>query len=89
MKQKTLIQSYKKISSTEAKDPLQIHLTLEEDVNTADKNTNRYDAQHMARGVTNVASSTMLKKYAEVPGAVWSIPLRRKLYIKKSLALKW
>ena len=40
-------------------------------------NTNQDDAQQIARGVTNVASSTISKIYAEVPGAVWSIPSKR------------
>ena len=43
----------------------------------------------MARGVTNVASSTTSKKYAEVPGTVQSTPFKRKLYTSKSLASKW
>ena len=43
----------------------------------------------MARGVTNVARSTTLKQYAEVPRAVQSIPLKRKLYTNKCLVSKW
>ena len=85
---KNLMLSYKNIPSTERKDQKEIHWALEVDVNTADKNTIQDDAQCMARDVTNVASSTS-KKYAEVPGAVWSIPLKRKLYTNKSLASKW
>ena len=34
----------------------------------------------MPRGVTNVASSTTSKKYAEVPGATQSMPLKSKLH---------
>ena len=34
MKQKTLTQSYKKMSSTQIKDPQKINSTLEENVNT-------------------------------------------------------
>ena len=52
---KTVIQLYKKMSGTSKKDPQQIHSALEEDVDTADKNTNQDDAQHMERGWTNVA----------------------------------
>ena len=37
----------------------------------------------------NVASSPTSKKYAEVPGATQSIPLKRILYMNKSFALKW
>ena len=43
----------------------------------------------MARDVTHVTSSTIFKTYAKVPGAVWSTPLKRKLYMNKSLASKW
>ena len=42
----------------------------------------------MERGVTNVASSTILKMYAGMPGAVQSAPVKRKPYMNKSLALK-
>ena len=70
MKQTTLMQSYKRMSSTQTKDPLQIHSAQEKDLNSADKNTNWDDIQHMERGVTNVASSIILKMHAEVPGAV-------------------
>ena len=68
------------------KKPQQIHSTWEEDVNTVDKNTDWDDAQCMAKGVTNVANSTILKMYAEVPGAAQSTPLKRKIYTNKSLA---
>ena len=71
------------------KDPQQTHSPCEEDVNTADKNTNWDDAWHMGRGVTSVTSSTILKMYAGVPGVMQSTPLKRKLYTNKSLALKW
>ena len=63
--------------------------TTQRRCNTVDKNTNQDDAQHMERGVMNVASSTILKMHARVPGAVWSTPLKRKLYMNKSLALKY
>ena len=53
----------------------------------ADKSTNQHDAQHMERAVTNVASSTILKMYAGVQGAVWSTPLKKKLYMNNSLSL--
>ena len=88
MKQKTFMQLYKKMSSTLTKDPQQIH-SAGEDVNTVDKNTNEDDTWCMVSHVTNVASSTILKTYAEVPGAAQSIPYKRNLYINKSLALKW
>ena len=42
----------------------------------------------MVRGVTNAASSTTSKKYAEVPGAAELIPLKSKLCTNKSLASK-
>ena len=63
-----------------------MHSALEEDVNTADKNTNPDAAQHMERGGT---SSTILKMSAEVPGAAQSTPLKRKLYMNKNLTSKW
>ena len=74
------MQLYKKMSGTQTKDPQQIHSALEEDVNTADKNTNQDNAQCMERGVT------ILKMYTEVPEAVQLTPLKRKLYTNKSLA---
>ena len=71
------------------KTPQQAHSPHKEDVNTVDKSTNQDDAWHMKRDVTIVASSTILKMYAGVPGAVQSTPLKRKLYMHKSLASKW
>ena len=85
---KALMQLCKKIRHTD-KNLQQTHSPCKEDVNIVDKNTNWDDAWHIKRGFTNVASSTILKMYAEVPGAVWSTPLKRKLYTNKSLALKW
>ena len=55
------MQLYKEMSGTQTKDPQQTHLMCIEDVNTVDKNTNQDDIWHMERGVTNVASSTILK----------------------------
>ena len=79
----------KKTQGTMSKNPQQIHSALEKDVNTADKNTNQDDSQHIERGVTNVASSTILKMYAEVPGAAQLTPLKRKLFTSNNLALNW
>ena len=76
------------MSGTLTKDPQQTHSPCEDDVNTVDKNTDQDDAQCMETGVTNVASSAILKIYAGVPGAACSIPLKRKLHTNKSLALK-
>ena len=50
------------------KNPQQAHSPHKEDVNTVDNSTNQDDAWHMERGVTNVASSTILKMYAGVLG---------------------
>ena len=88
MKQNTFMQLYKKMSGTQAKNIQQIHSALDEDVNNVQKTTNQDNAWHMERVVTNMASSTNLKMYTEVPGAAWSTPLKMKLYTNKSLALK-
>ena len=56
---------------------------------TAVKPTNQGDAQHMARSVINVASSTSSEKYAEVPRAAQSIPWKKKLNKNRSLTSKW
>ena len=88
-KAKTLTKLYKKMPDTQTKDPEQINLALVEDVNTAYKNTNWDITWFMARYVTNVASSTILKTYKEVPGWMWSTPLRRKVCMNKTLASKW
>ena len=76
------------MSDTQTKNPQQTHSPCK-DVNTADRNTNQDDAQHMERDMKNVANSTILKMFAGVPGAAQSPSLKRKLYTNKSLALKW
>ena len=84
MKQKALMQLQK--SQAHRQNPYQIHSVLKDDVYTAEKNRKQDDSQHMESSVTNVASSTILNMHAEVPGAVWSTPLKRKLYTNKSMA---
>ena len=76
------------MSDTQTKDPLEIHSAQEEDVNTSNKNTNQDSVQCMERGVTNVASSTVSKMFAEVPEAAQSTLFKRKLYTNKTLASK-
>ena len=44
------------MSGTQTKNPQQNHSSPEEDVNTADKNTNHHDAWHMERGVANAVT---------------------------------
>ena len=88
-KTKGLDALYKEMSGTQAKNPQHTHSPCEKDVYTAGRKTNRDDAQHIERDVVKVASSTILKMYTGVPGAVHSTTLKRKLYMNENLASKW
>ena len=88
------VDSNQKVDQDFKIDDIKYHLDTkhEEDClppNTAVKPTNSDDAQHMARSVINVASSTTSEMCVKVPRAAQSIPWKKKPNRNKSLALKW